>query len=174
MGKIQIRQKCFETNSSSVHSYQISNTLMENSNLIVNKGGYVHIDLDEYYGREVKEYRTQEEKLKYICTWMYIYYRCDLKELRSGYLWIDFVDAFCEYVNEHSNPQEHNYKCRGIKINKIKPKYDYYDGAGGFLDHQSCPYGSYNTDGFILDIYDTNILINFIFNPYVWLRTESD
>ena len=173
MGKIQIRQKCFETNSSSVHSYQISNKLMENSNLIVNKGGYVHVDLDEYYGREIKEYRTQEEKLKYICTWMYIYYRCDLKELRSGYLWIDFVDGFCEYVNEHSNPQEHNYKCRGIKINKIKPKYD-YDGAGGFLDHQSCPYGSYNTDGFILDIDDTNMLVNFIFNPYVWLRTDSD
>lgn len=173
MGKIQIRQKCFETNSSSAHSFQISNELMENSDLIVNKGGYVHVDLDEYYGKEIKEYRTQEEKLKYICTWMYIYYRCNLKELRNGYQWIDFVNAFCEYVNEHSNPQEHNYKCRGIKINKIKPKYD-YDGAGGFLDHQSCPYGSYNTDGFILDIYDTNMLINFIFNPYVWLRTESD
>lgn len=171
--KIQTRLKTFETNSSSVHSFQISNELMGNSNLIVNKGGYVHVDLDEYYGREIKEYRTQEEKLKYICTWMYIYYRCNLKELRSGYLWIDFVNAFCEYVNEHTNLQKHTYKCRGIKINKIKPKYD-YDGAGGFLDHQSCPYGSYDTDGFILDIGDANMLVNFIFNPYVWLHTESD
>ena len=171
--KMQTRFRTFETNSSSIHSYQISNELMENSNLIVNKGGYVHVDLDEYYGREYKEYKTQEEKLKYICTWMYIYYGRNLKELRSGDLWIDFVDAFCEYVNEHSNPQERNYKCRGIKINEIKPKYD-YDGAGGFLDHQSCPCGSYDTEGFILDIGDTNMLVNFIFNPYAWLQTDSD
>ena len=171
--KMQTRFRTFETNSSSIYSYQISNELMGNSNLIVNKGGYVHVDLDEYYGREYKEYKTQEEKLKYICTWMYIYYGCNLKELRSGYLWIDFVNAFCEYVNEHSNPQERTYKCRGIKINEIKPKYD-YDGAGGFLDHQSCPYGSYDTEGFILDIGDTNMLVNFIFNPYAWLQTDSD
>lgn len=173
MSKFQQRLMCFETNSSSVHTFQVSNELMENSNLIVNKDGYIYVDLDEYYGRGFAEYKTQEEKLKYICTWMYIYYKCNLKELRSGYLWIDFVNAFCEYVNGHSNPQEHAYKCRGIKINKIKSKYD-YDGAGGFLDHQSCPYGSYDTDGFILDIGDANMLINFIFNPYVWLRTDSD
>ena len=59
------------------------------------------------------------------------------------------------------------------ELELLKPKYD-YDGAGGFLDHQSCPCGSYDTEGFILDIGDTNMLVNFIFNPYAWLQTDSD
>ena len=168
--KMQTRFKTFETNSSSVHSYQISNELMENNKICINQDGYISVDLDEYYGRDFKEYKTQEEKLKYICTWMYIYYGCDLEKMETGWIWNDFVDAFCEYVNEHSNSKN---KCYEIKINKIKPRYD-YDGAGGFLDHQSCPYGSYDTDGFILDIGDANMLVNFIFNPYVWLQTDSD
>lgn len=168
--KMQTRFKTFETNSSSIHSYQISNELMENNKIRINQDGYISVNLDEYYGRDFKEYKTQKEKLKYICTWMYIYYGCDLEKMETGWTWNDFVDAFCEYVNEHSNSKN---KCYGIKINKIKPKYD-YDGAGGFLDHQSCPYNSYDTDGFILDIGDANMLVNFIFNPYVWLQTDSD
>lgn len=168
--KMQTRFKTFETNSSSVHSYQVSNELMENNKIRINQDGYINVDLDEYYSKDFKEYKTQEEKLKYICTWMYIYYGCDLEKMGTGWIWNDFVDVFCEYVNEHSDNKN---ECYGIKINKIKPRYD-SNNAGGFLDHQSCPYGSYNTDGFILDIGDANMLVNFIFNPYVWLQTDCD
>lgn len=171
--KKQIRINTFETNSSSVHTLQVSKELMENCELTIKDDGYIHLDLDQYYGKDLKEYKTQEEKLKYICTWMYIYYDNDIDRMRTGYEWEKFESEFCDYVNSHLNPRRHNYHCNGIKIDKIKPKYD--DGyAGDFLDHQSCPYGSLDTDGFIFDFYDTNMLVNFIFNPYLWLHTDCD
>lgn len=177
MSKFQQRLMCFETNSSSMHTLQISEELMEDSKFKVNKDGYVHVQLNTYYGRDFNEYKTQEEKLRYICTWMYIYYGCDLKKLKDGYEWGEFIEKFCQYVNDHMNPKQRNHRCEGIKITRIKTEYtdDYgRDSVSSFLDHQSQPYGSYDTDGFILDFYDSNMLVNFIFNPYMWLRTESD
>lgn len=173
MMKKQIRFNTFETNSSSMHTLQISKDLMSMNELIIKKDGYVHIDLNQYYGRDLEEYKTQEEKLKYICTWMYIYYGMDIEQMHDGYEWKEFETEFCDYVNTHLNPKQRNYYCKGIKIDKIGTEYD-YGSAGDFLDHQSCPYGKYNTEGFILDFYDTDILINFIFNPYLWLQTDSD
>ena len=110
--KKQIRFNTFETNSSSVHTLQISKDLMSEN-------------------------------------------------------------EFCDYVNNHLNPNQRSYHCVGIKIDKIKPKYD-YGSAGDFLDHQSCPYGSHDTSGFAFDFYDTDMLVNFIFNPYLWLQTDCD
>lgn len=171
--KKQIRFNIFETNSSSVHTLQISNDLMTMNELTIEKDGYVHIMLDQYYGRDLKEYKTQKEKLKYVCTWMYIYYGNNKQAMYDGYEWKKFEEKFCDYVNTHMNPKQRNYYCNGIKITRIKPEYD-YGNAGDFLDHQSCPYGSYDTDNFILDFYNSNILVNFIFNPYMWLQTDSD
>lgn len=168
--KWQIRKGVWETNSSSQHTLQISADLMKDCELTVKKDGYVHVNLNEYYGREFREYTTQEEKLKYICTWMFIYYGCDIEKLKVGYEWEKFVYKFCDYVNSHRNPKVRNYMCVGIEIGKIRGDGEVYD----FLDHQSQPYGSFDQDGFILDIYDTDQLINFIFNPYVWLQTSSD
>ena len=171
--KKQIRFNTFETNSSSIHTLQVSKELMENCELTIKDDGYIHIDLDQYYGKDLKKYKTQEEKLKYICTWMYIYYGNDIERMCAGYEWIEFEASFCYYVNNHLNANQCNRYCNGIRIDKIKSQYD-YGSAGDFLDHQSCPYGKYNTEGFILDFYDTDILINFIFNPYLWLQTDCD
>jgi hypothetical protein len=173
MMKKQIRINTFETNSSSVHTLQISKDLMDMNELVIKKDGYVHINLDQYYGRDLVEYKTQEEKLKYICTWMYVYYGNDIKQMYDGYEWKEFETKFCDYVNNHSNSKQRIYHCNGIKINKIKSKYD-YGSAGDFLDHQSCPYGLWNTEGFIFNFYDTDMLVNFIFNPYLWLQTDCD
>ena len=153
--KKQIRINTFETNSSSVHTLQISKDLMGMNELVIKKDGYVHINLDQYYGRDLTEYKTQEEKLKYICTWMYIYYGNDIKQMYDGYGWKEFETEFCNYINNHLNPKKQNYYCKGIKIDKII-------------------YGIHDTDGFILDLFDTDMLVNFIFNPYLWLRTDSD
>lgn len=171
--KKQIRFNTFETNSSSVHTLQISKDLMSENELIIKKDGYVHINLDQYYGRGLVEYKTQEDKLKYVCTWMYIYYGNDIEQMYDGYEWEEFENEFCYYVNNHLNPNQRSYHCVGIKIDKIEPKYD-YGSAGDFLDHQSCPYGSHDTSGFAFDFYNTDMLVNFIFNPYLWLQTDCD
>ena len=113
MMKKQIRFNTFETNSSSMHTLQISKDLMDENELIIKKDGYVHIDLDQYYGRDLEEYKTQEEKLKYICTWMYIYYGMDIEQMHDGYEWKEFETEFCDYVNTHLNPKQRNYYCKG-------------------------------------------------------------
>ena len=173
MMKKQIRINTFETNSSSVHTLQISKDLMGENELTIKRDGYVHINLDQYYGKDLVEYKTQEEKLKYICTWMYIYYGNDIKQMYDGYEWKEFETEFCDYVNNHLNSKQRIYHCNGIRIDKIKSKYD-YGSAGDFLDHQSCPYGLWDTEGFIINFYDTDMLVNFIFNPYLWLQTDCD
>ena len=104
---------------------------------------------------------------------MYIYYGNDIKQMYDGYEWKEFETKFCDYVNNHLNSKQRIYHCNGIKIDKIKSKYD-YGSAGDFLDHQSCPYGLWDTEGFIFNFYDTDMLVNFIFNPYLWLQTDCD
>ena len=56
--KKQIRINTFETNSSSVHTLQISKDLMGMNELVIKRDGYVHINLDQYYGRDLTEYKN--------------------------------------------------------------------------------------------------------------------
>lgn len=83
--KKQIRFGMFETNSSSVHSLQISNKHMYKSKLKIEDDGYVHVSLTEYYGKDEKNYKGQREKLTYVVTWIYIYFGCIIKEHLFNY-----------------------------------------------------------------------------------------
>ena len=161
--KKQIRIGMFETNSSSVHSLQISQKHMHKSKLKIADDGYVHVSLTEYYGKDSKDYTGQREKLTYVVTWMYIYFGCSIKELYDEYLWKDFDNAFTNYVGNG---------CKGIRIDKTM--FDGDEIAGDYLDHQSIPYGIYDSENCIVNLYDTEQLINFIFNPYLWLHTDCD
>ena len=161
--KKQIRIGTFETNSSSVHSLQISQKHMHKSKLKIADDGYVHVQLTEYYGKDEKDYKGQREKLTYIVTWMYIYYGCNLEDLFKGSLWEEFNKTFTDYVGND---------CKGILIDKTM--FDDSEMAGDYLDHQSIPYGKYDTENCIVNLYDAEQLINFIFNPYLWLHTDCD
>lgn len=161
--KKQIRIGMFETNSSSVHSLQISQKHMHKSKLKIADDGYVHVQLTEYYGKDAKDYKGQREKLTYIVTWMYIYYGCNIEELYNKYLWKDFNETFADYVGNN---------CKGILIDKTM--FDGGEMAGDYLDHQSIPYGGYDSENCVVNLYDTEQLINFIFNPYLWLHTDCD
>jgi len=161
--KKQIRIGMFETDSSSVHSLQISQKHMHKSKLKIADDGYVHVSLTEYYGKDEKDYKGQREKLTYIVTWMYIYYGCNLEDLFKGSLWEEFNTSFVDYVGN---------SCKGIWIDKTM--LDGGEIAGDYLDHQSAPYGEYDGENCVVDLYDTEQLINFIFNPYLWLHTDCD
>lgn len=161
--KRQIRLETFETNSSSVHTLQISTKHMHKSKLKIANDGYVHVSLTEYYGKDEKDYIGQREKLTYIVTWMYIYYGCNFEGLFKGSLWKEFNASFVDYVGNG---------CKGIWIDKTM--FNGGEIAGDYLDHQSIPYGKYDTENCIVNLYDTEQLINFIFNPYLWLHTDCD
>ena len=161
--KKQIRFNIYETASSSVHALVVSTKHMHKSKLKIADDGYVHVSLTQYYGKDEKDYKGQREKLTYIVTWMYIYYGCNLEDLFKGYLWKEFNTSFMNYVGNG---------CKGIWIDKTM--FNGGEMAGDYLDHQSISYGKYDTENCIVNLYDTEQLINFIFNPYLWLHTDCD
>lgn len=169
--KRQVRLHIYETASSSIHSLAISSKHIYKSKLKIADDGYVHVSLTEYYGKDKKDYKGQREKLTYIVTWMYIYYGCSLEGyygcdpygLLKGSLWRDFNKTFADYVGNG---------CKGIWIDKTM--FDGDEMASDYLDHQSVPWGAYDDDKCVVNLYDTEQLINFIFNPYLWLHTDCD
>ena len=168
--KYQIRRNIWETNSSSVHTLQISDDNMSVSELDVHSDGYVYVELDEYYGKDCKDYDTQMDKLKYVCTWFLVYYGFDVEKLiNDGWsCWTDFVSKFCEWVNE-TGGWYNEVKCIGIKIIP-KLGFEQWD----YLDHQNQAYGMFDEEHCIVDLYHPDMLVNFIFNPYLWLHTDCD
>ena len=172
--KKQIRLETFETNSSSIHTLQISQKHMHKSKLKIADDGYVHISLTEYYGKDEKDYKGQREKLTYIVTWMYIYFGCNLDELIDSYIWKNFCYEFSKYVNNTKRKNSwYQQNCHGVWIDQTITGGN-GEGSYDYLDHQSMPYGKYDAENCIVDLYDTEQLINFIFNPYLWLHTDCD
>lgn len=145
---IKIRNSVFETNSSSVHSISIDKSGLEKSNFKLDKNGYIHIDygsFDKYY----ELFATQYEKLSYLITCCY-YIASDEDGVSDTYEFGLIQEAITKYTN-----------CNGIIIdNKNKP----------YIDHQSIPYDGID----IINIYDEDAIINFVFNKYIRLQTTSD
>lgn len=147
----QIRCGVFETNSSSVHSLAFDPSGMEKSKLKKNKDGYIVVYLGQF-GREDAVYTTQEEKLSYLMTLIY-YMKSSTDEFEDFWLFEQIEDVVCEYAN-----------AKGIIVKEKRGIYPY-------IDHQSVPeYGSID----IINTYDRDSLLGFIFNKYVFLKTGSD
>ena len=49
--KTQIRNKVWETNSSSVHAFCFSTKGLEKCRLKIHEDGYVHVRLNKYFGK---------------------------------------------------------------------------------------------------------------------------
>lgn len=142
--KKQIRNQVFETNSSSVHTIVFSNHGLEPSNLPV-KDGMIQIDFGQF-GKELNYYNSQYEKLSYLITCLY--YLSD--DIYNTYLFKEIQSTVCEYTGAN-----------GIEIIGItEPS----------IDHQSQPYDDIE----LIDVYDKEELINFIFNKNISLKTDCD
>lgn len=149
----QIRKGTFETNSSSVHSLSISVEGREPNKLPINKEGYIEISFGTF-GKNLELYSTQIEKLSYLmtCCWYIsnVYSLEDLEDFYSNYTFKCIEEEICNYTG-----------AKGIIMRTdIDPE----------IDHQSIPHGDID----IIDIYDSDAVIDFVFNKYVALKTDCD
>ena len=143
----QIRKDVFETNSSSVHTLQISNDGLEPSELKLNKDGNIEVEFGEFE-KDYRIYNTQYEKLQYLISFIaYNYgYYYDLDELYENYDFITVRDAVCEYTGANDI----------VIVGEAQP----------YIDHQSA-------DDCVIRLYKDEI-INFVFNKFITLKTDRD
>lgn len=146
----KIRKEVFETNSSSVHSLVISKDGLEKSNLKLNKEGKIEITFGSF-GKAFNIYSSQYDKLSYLITLLYyISNGFNYESIYDNYEFKLVEEAICEYTG-----------AKGIKINpKNEPE----------IDHQSQPY--YGIE--IVNVYNKDEIINFVFNKYISLKTDCD
>lgn len=147
--KRKIRKGVFETNSSSVHSLVISNEGREPSEFKFNNDGEIEIDFGQF-GKDERVYTSQYDKLSYLITCLYYLSGWEINDIYDRWEFREIKDAICKYTG-----------ATGIKIlGKQEPE----------IDHQSQPYSRIE----IIDIYDEDAVINFVFNKYVSLKTDCD
>jgi uncharacterized protein YutD len=152
--RFTIRRGCFETNSSSVHSIQVMNTVRQKSKLKVFSDGKVHVPCGEF-GKEHCVYTDQMTKLSYLVTQLVYstkaYYDGDPDELYHDYEF-ELLDG---YIREYCG-------CNGIKVIKLN-KAD--------IDHQSQPESGYVE---FINLYDKDKVLDFIFCEDFALVTDCD
>ena len=141
-----IRDRVFESNSSSSHTLVISDSGREPSKLIPDSEGYIHVDYGEF-GKDLMMYDSQYDKLSYLVTLCY-YCTYGSEKTTDTYQFKEIEDAVIKYTG-----------CNGIIIDEL------VDPA---IDHQSIPeYG----DITIINVFDEDAVINFVFNRYIKLKT---
>lgn len=144
-----VREKMFETNSSSVHSLLINPKRMGKNRLKM-KNGYVLADFGKF-GKDYEIYKTQNDKLSYLLTELYYmnHYETDIEDM---YQFKYIEEAIMDYDDS----------VIGVKIlNKVEPE----------LDHQSIP--EYGESKFV-DYWRKSSIQSFIFNNDIWISTDCD
>lgn len=145
----KIRKNVFETNSSSVHSLVISNEGREQSEFKLNKEGKIEVDFGDF-GKDERLYTSQYDKLSYLITCLYYLSGWNVEDIYEKWEFEIIEEAICE----HSG-------AKGIHIvGKNEPH----------IDHQSMPYSNIE----IINAYDEDEVINFVFNKYISLKTDCD
>ena len=143
----QIRRNVFESNSSSVHTLQISKDGFEPSELKLNKDGNIEVEFGEFE-KDYRIYSTQYEKLQYLISFIaynHNYYY-DLDDLYESYDFREVRDAICEYTGANDI----------VVVGEAQPH----------IDHQS----QYDC---VIRLYENDI-INFVFNKFIALKTDCD
>ena len=144
---IKIRQGVFETNSSSCHALCIKKEALEESKLPTLDGIIQSKFMKCDETDEDLWFDSQKDKLSYVLTRLWyseIFF--DFDEFEESYLYNQFKRALLEYTS-----------AKDLKILMSEPQ----------LNHQTL-------DQDILNLWDTDELINFIFCPYIQLHTFHD
>ena len=146
----KIRKYVFETNSSSVHTLSVSKDGIEPSKFILDEEGYLHTDFGTF-GKNYDIFDSQYDKLSYLITLCYYCAGFDIDNIKDSYQFKHIEDA----IKKHTG-------CLGIIIDGLEEPE---------IDHQSQPaYGNIE----IINIYDEDEIINFVFNKYISLKTDCD
>ena len=145
-----IRNKVFETNSSSVHSIVIDKSGREKSRLKPNKDGAIVAHFGKF-GKELEYYNTQSEKLSYLVSLLYYYSGdYDMESIYNLYEFGLLKEAVCKYTGAND-----------LIIAPGEPE----------IDHQSQPWNGEDT---LVNFYDEDQIIDFMFNKYITLKTACD
>lgn len=165
--KTQIRSNVWETNSSSIHTFCFSTKGLEKCRLKIHEDGYVHVRINKYFGKDEKQYFDQTTKLKYILAWMYVdcygYNDYEKKSIEGEYIFQEFNKEFAKYVTEHNG-----VNCLGIKIDGYRWRDPY-----SYFDHQQLT-DRYIGESCIVNLWDSEACVEFIFNKYIGLETGCD
>lgn len=145
----QARNGVFETNSSSVHAISIDSSGREPSQFQLNEHGKIEISFGSF-GRESRTYYSQYNKLSYLMTCLYYIAEDDKEAIYDMYEFKRIEGIICHYA-----------KATGIEI---------LDDIEPYIDHQSIPYGNIE----IINSWDEDEVIDFVFNKYIRLKTYSD
>lgn len=142
---IKIRKSVFETNSSSSHSFSISERQNYENDLVISKSGVIHLDYrqaDDF----PKKTNKAKDKLEYLYLWVYDVYAKNAKEIIAEIekTVIDFTGA-----KKVSYPKSHVEK--GVEI-----------------DHESREVFDKR------DLVNHDFLKKFIFDPGSWLYVIWD
>lgn len=145
---IKIRKNMFETNSSSVHSIVYSKEGLEESKLAKDKDNYI---LASYgtFDTDTRYYNTQAEKLSYLLTQIFYLAGGWNEDISDDYRFEELEEIVCKYA--HAD---------GIRV---------LSGIEPYIDHQSVP--EWDT---IINLWDEDEVINFIFNKNIMLKTDCD
>ena len=145
----KIRKNVFETNSSSVHSVAVSKDGIEPSKFKLNENNEIEIDFGEF-GKDERLYTSQYDKLSYLITCLYYLSGFEIEDIYDKYEFKIIENAICSYTGANR-----------LKIlGKNTPS----------IDHQSQPYSSID----IINAYNEDEIINFVFNKYISLKTDCD
>lgn len=145
---IKIRKNMFETNSSSVHSIVYSKEGLEDSKLYKNPDGYI-IASYGVFDKDRRYYDSQNDKLSYLLTQIFYLAGGWNPDIRYDYRFETLEKIVCDYADAD-----------GIIIDLSTEPY---------IDHQSIP--EWDT---IINLWDENEVINFIFNKNIMLKTDCD
>lgn len=145
----QVRINIFETNSSSVHSLVIDKSGREPSKFKLNQHGKIEVSFGSF-GSEYEIYNTQYSKLSYLMTCLYYIAGYDINAIYDNYQFHYIESTICDYTG-----------ATGITI---------LEDIDPYLDHQSIP--AYDIS--IINSWDKDEIIDFIFNKYVSLKTSCD
>lgn len=154
------RNEMFETNSSSVHTLVYSGLKREKPNLAFycRDGQLVHKVRGGIYSCE-GTLRSQQEKLNYLISWLFIHKGSDLETLLNSWSFEDIQRWICDYT--------------GAQRLDVKLKEDYWnedDEDAVYFDHQSHP----SHDQCPVNYYDKNSVLDFIFGEGVELQMSHD
>ena len=132
-----IRDGCFETNSSSMHSVTVRGKYEYNNDRVpmtIDDDGYIGVWTDEYgwYGDSCDTWYT---KLGYaFCMVLITEYPDDVIYDNNAVVDQEVLEKLQGYQTLLAALKEHNSSCKGIYIYRDKGSFYPY----GYIDHQSC------------------------------------
>ena len=157
----QIRHNVFETNSSSTHSMIIHHNGIQKNEIPIGEDGYIHVKMNEF-GWEVRNYYSQYDRLSYLSTMfattsgahtLWVSDKDELNKVANDLMNNKWFKGFSKEIAKHA-------KCKGLKI----------DPSEGYIDHQSCEYGSVIE---FLNEWDTDAM-EFVFRHGIIVHTDND